>query len=185
MKFRYLLPLIVVGPSLTLPVSVMGQEPPNSPIHSDGSCDIEGVVFSGVMDWTIILIPPSDPGGQRPEEPQWIEDGDFLSLECVNGRLELRQVFDDGSGEFRHGEPKEVLFSGGLVYRVTFDERPDLTEHLLESRLRNPNHYLLQMELNESHQFRLVNLNHLFTEESVFHLVRVSDKYQTLFGSPR
>jgi hypothetical protein len=180
MKLRYLIPLVVVGLSLTLPVSVMGQEPPNSPIHSDGSCDIEGVVFSGVMDWTITLIPPSSPGGQRPEEPRWIEDGDFISLECVDGSLDLRLTFDDGSGETRYGETTGVLFSGGKVFRVTIDP-PDWGEGFVT----NPDRYLLQMELNDSHHFRLVDLNHLFTEESSFSLVRVSDKYQTLFSSPR
>ena len=82
MNPRHLLPVLLV---LTLPGSVMGQEPPNSPIHSDGSCDIEGVVFTGNRHFLLQSILPQQSG--QTFNRDWIESDDVIGLFCVDGKI--------------------------------------------------------------------------------------------------
>jgi len=166
MNARNLLPVLLV---LTLPTSVMGQEPPNSPIHSDGSCDIEGVVFRGTISNRLMIV-PGDPDLSLND----ISDG--LTVECRSGQLEYHIIGRDRDDTNRI---TKVLFSGdvegsmyseisgtGLVHRM-YEDGPWSRVFLFESYT----------------PYRLVGLTDYFVEYREFEVVSISPEYQRLFSN--
>ena len=173
MKAFHLIPVLL---TLTLPVLGIGQEPLNSPIHADGSCEIEGVVFRGMITREMRINPPSIPAASLMEEGRHA-----LTLECRTNQLELHLIFGDGSGE-RSRQIVEVWFTGDFdgFHGTLFSENG------LVSRMYGASDEIFQFDVHDlarggTHKF--VDLNWLSMNYREFAIASISPAYQRLFSN--
>ena len=111
--------------------------------------------------------------------PRFKSDRDGLQLECVEGRLRLRQIFDDGSGIFVMGGPSEVRFNeGGRVTRIVF--RQALLSGLGDDLRDRANLFVLTF-LDNANRNQVVKISVIATDIALFRISYVEPPYRGLF----